>query len=469
MELNYFDVVVVGSGPAGQRAAVQAAKAGAKTAIIDRRPKVGGVCLHAGTIPSKTLREAVLYLRGIRQRHFYGEMYRPQENVTLEELYLRVDRVLTDETQVMESQLRRNGVTLFNGQASFENNRVLAIVGQDQGLVGRLYGDKIIIATGTVPRRPGGIPFDQEVVFDSNFIFSSRNQRTTLPKSLAVLGAGVIGTEYATMFATLGCKVWLIDRRASLCRFLDDELHQHLVQAIAATGVELILGAGFGPVIREPDGMGQVVISGRPSVRAEAVLHAMGRCPTTEPLCLENTEIKTDAQGLIPVNERLQTAEPHIYAAGDVIGFPALASTSSEQGRMAARHALGLAVESQPELFPFAIYAIPELSYVGRTERQLAEARIATVSGIALYQEIAKAAMIGDPTGFLKLLVERETRKLLGVHIIGDLASELVHIGLMTMRLGGTIDALVDSVFNYPTLAEAYKVAALNAVNRLAQ
>ncbi len=467
-ETKSYHFAVIGSGPAGQRAAVQAAKTGARTVLIDRRSKIGGVCLNAGTIPSKTLREAVMYLRDVRVRHFYGVNNIERANITLEDLNVRINKVLAQEYEVMESQLKRNGVELVYGQAAFENSNTLLVSTLTAGVITRIKADKILIATGTIPRRPEGIPFDQEVIFDSNFIFSSKNKRRLLPKSLIVIGAGVIGTEYASIFTALGCEVTLIDRRKDLLRFVDGETGGVLKHSLEDSGLQLVMGGGFGPITRTATGRARVDTAKKGAIEAEAVLFAMGRTSCVEPLFLENTRVSLGKHSVIEVNERFQTQDPSIYAAGDVIGFPALASTSAEQGRMAARHALGLPVQSIPSLFPIAVYTIPEISMVGKTEEELKEGQYPFVVGIARYEEIAKAAIIGDKTGMLKIIFHPETRKLLGLHIIGDLASEIVHIGQMAMALEGTIDFFINNVFNYPTLAEAYKVAALNGHNKLA-
>jgi len=413
------------------------------------------------------LREAVIYLAGLRQRQYYGKSYKTQDTITLDDLLLRVKKVLSRETQVMESQLQRNGVDVINGQAAFEDPHTLVVsTGQDEPDQ-KIKADKFLVAVGTIPRRPDDIPFDQEVIFDSNFIFSSKNKRNNLPKSLIVIGSGVIGTEYACMFAALGCDVWLLDRRKEMFRFLDQDIYDQLLLAISNAGVQLVLQEEIGAIHRSPCGEAVVEIEGQNPLKADAVLFAMGRTPCTFTLNLENIQITTNKNGVIEVDEQFRTSQEHIFAAGDVIGFPALASTSAEQGRMAARYALDLKVNSKPELFPFAIYTIPEISMVGKTEQELVKEDIPYVQGLAFYRELPKGAIIGDVDGALKMLIHSQTRKILGVHMIGDLASELLHIGAIAMNLDATIDIFVDNVFNYPTLAEAYKVAALNGMNNL--
>ena len=467
MSNRSYDFVVIGGGPAGHHGAIQAAKCGAKTVLIDRRPRVGGTCLHSGTIPSKTLREAVIYFSGLRQKQYYGKSFKTLETITLDDLLLRVEKVLSRETGVMESQLERNGVEVIHGQAAFEDAHTLVVSSGGEGPVETIKAEKILVAVGTVPRRPDEIPFDQEVIFDSNFIFSSKNKRKKLPKSLIVIGSGVIGTEYACMFAALGCEVWLLDRRKEMFRFLDHDIYDQLLLAISKAGVQLVLQGEIGAIHRSPDGEAVVELEGGAALKADVILFAMGRTPCTFTLKLENVEIATNQYGVIEVDKKFRTSQEHIYAAGDVIGFPALASTSAEQGRMAARYALGLKVHSKPELFPFAIYTIPEISMVGKTEQELIKEGTPYVQGLAFYRELPKGAIIGDVEGALKILIHSQTRKILGVHMIGDLASELLHIGSIAMNLDATIDIFVDSVFNYPTLAEAYKIAALNGMNKL--
>jgi NAD(P) transhydrogenase len=461
-----FDLVIIGSGPAGQRAAVQATKAGASVALIERREMVGGVAVHAGTIPSKTLREAVMHLRGIRQRKFYGADYAVKYEITLEDLNVQVESVLAQEMGVMAAQLRRNGVRMIYGMGRFIDANTIDVESHD-GSGTRVSAEKVIIATGTVPRRPDDIPFDQEVFFDSNFLFSHRNRRADLPRSLIVIGAGVIGGEYASIFATLGTRVRLIDRNKRLYLFSDKDLAKMLADQMEASGVEFWLGKNYAKIERTEENRARVVLEDGVQLESDAVLFAMGRSAFVHPLDLDAIGVRLTDRGLIEVDKNFITSVPNIYAVGDVIGFPALASTSGEQGRMAAAHALGLKIESEPRLFPLAIYTIPEISMVGKTEQALQSEGVPYEQGVAFYKEIAKATMIGDDVGALKMLFHRETRKLLGVHIIGDGASELIHIGQAAMAFGGTIDYFANTVFNYPTLAEAYKVAAFNGINNL--
>lgn len=463
-----YDFVVIGSGPAGQRAAIQAAKSGARVCVIDRRNQPGGVCLHAGTIPSKTLREAVMHLGGLRQRWFYGDDYRVTEKITLLDLNRQVQGVLEQQSSVLRDQFARNQVAWRFGQAQFVDAHTLRVSTLADGEVERIRADKILIATGTVPRRPEEVPFDQEVVFDSNFVFSSRNQRTSLPRSLIVVGAGVIGTEYASIFASMGFEVWLVDRRSELLRFVDEDIQAQLVRALRDSGVRLRLGADIGPIERV-GGSARVHLGDDTVLEAEALLFAMGRSACTEPLGIQAVGIETEGYGTIKVNSAFQTSRPHVYAAGDVIGFPALASTSAEQGRRAACHALGLAVPAHADDFPLAIYTIPEVSMVGRTEAELKQQGVPYLVGRAPYSEIPKANMVGDCAGMLKLLIAPDDHRLLGVHMVGELSCELIHTGQMVMATGQDARIFLHHVFNHPTLSEAYRIATFDALNRADQ
>ncbi len=467
METQQFDFVVIGSGPAGHSAAIEAAKAGARTCIVDRRARRGGVCLHAGTIPSKTLREAVMHLCGARFKHF-RESEGTREPITLEGLHRRINKVLVQQMDVMDDQLRRNRVEIISGQAEFEDAHHMLISTLEEGVVGRIRGEKILLATGTVPRRPPEIEFDQEVIFDSNFIFSTKSRVTQLPKSPIVAGAGIIGTEYACMFAAMGCQVWLVDQRKELFRFVDEDICEELAASMKRMGVEIILGCQIQKVYRSPEGKAVMELdSGR--LEGGALLHAMGRSPCVGPLHVENAGVKVRPGMTLEVDANLRTHQEHIYAAGDVIGFPSLASTSYAQGRMAARHAMGLPVSEVPSLFPFAVYSIPEIAMVGKMEKELRDEGIPYALGIANYRENPKAVMFGSDDGMLKILFCPTTLKIHGVHIIGDLAAEIVHIGLMVIRLEGDLQTLLDTVFNFPTLADLYKAAARNGLKQLKQ
>lgn len=461
-----YDLFVLGSGPAGQRAAIQAAKIGKRVAVAEHRAVVGGVCINTGTIPSKTLREAVLYLSGYRQRSIYGASYTVKEKITMSDLLFRADQVIKNEIDVTRHQLQRNGVSVVQGQAAFVDPHSLHVTALDGSGEQTVTAEKIVIAVGTETTRDAHIPFDGQCVFTSDDILGLK----ALPRTLAVIGAGVIGLEYATIFATLGVRVTLIDKRSRLLNFIDSEITDALVYHMRDHRAVMRLSEGVKSLDKVECENGQRVCieldSGK-KVTAEKALYSIGRSGATGQLALQHAGIDTLDRGLLEVNENFQTKVPHIYAAGDVIGFPSLASTSMEQGRLAACHAFGLACESVPELFPYGIYTIPEISTVGKSEEELTRDGVPYEVGRANYKEIARGQIIGDTTGLLKLMFHCETRKLLGVSILGEGASELIHIGQAVLAMGGTIDYFVDTVFNYPTLAECYKTAAFDGVNRL--
>jgi NAD(P) transhydrogenase len=458
-----FDLVVIGSGPAGQRAAIQAAKLGKHVAVVERRAVVGGVCINTGTIPSKTLREAVLYLSGYRLHEMYGASYSVKEQITMDDLLFRSDYVMRHEIDVIRHQLVRNRVELLSAEACFEDPHTLRldyVDGRGQRLV---TAANIIIATGTRPTSDQRVPIDHQHIFLSDDILKLEQ----LPRSLTVVGAGVIGLEYASMFAALGVRVTLVDKRDRLLPFVDHELIDTLVYHLRQNRVTLRLGEEVREL--ELTGVGRVHIhlaSGKHIV-TESALYSIGRTGATVALNPSAAGITPDKRGYLAVNACYQTEVPHIYAVGDVIGFPSLASTSMEQGRLAACHAFGVEVNSVPELFPYGIYAIPEISMVGRTEEDLTQQGIPYEVGKANYREIARGQILGDITGLLKLIFHLETHELLGVHIIGEGASELVHIGQAVMAFNGKVEYFINTVFNYPTLAECYKTAAFDGINRL--
>jgi NAD(P) transhydrogenase len=463
-----YDVAVIGSGPAGTRAAVQCAKKGKKVIVIDRREyKPGGVSLHTGTIPSKTLREAVLYLKGMRRRKVYGQSRRFNENITLEDLLERVEVILSHELKIIKSQLNKNGIDVMYGQASFADPHTLEVDNRWGEIQGVITADIIFICTGTIPRHPADVPFDYKTILDSNFVFSQKSRVEKLPESLIVYGAGVIGSEYASMFAALGSKVWLMDNHKSLFPFVDRKIVAVLREHMERLGMNILLGQDYKEISVTADGKGRIETQDGTIVEADAVLFSKGRLPCVDPLKPDYAGVELTDRKLVKVDETYRTSVKHIFACGDVIGFPALASTSAEQGRLAARFALDEDAESRPELLPLAIYTIPEISLIGKTEQELTEQKIPYEKGLAYYYEISKAAIAGDDTGLIKILFHPETRKLLGIHIIGDQAAELLHIGQMVMAFDGQIDSFIKNVFNYPTWAEGYKIAALNGVNRL--
>lgn len=456
-----YDLIVIGTGPSGQKAAVQGAKAGKRVAIVDKKDFMGGVCVNTGTIPSKTLREAVLYLSGFRERNIYGSSYRVKHDITMEDLQIRCDHVMNHETDVIQHQLLRNRIKLINGIASFVDPHTMAV--ETINGVQRYSAKHIVIAVGTSPTIHTNIPFTDDIIFTSDGLLKMKH----IPKTMAVIGGGVIGIEYASIFAALGVHVTVIDMRPTLLSFVDDEITGALVYHLRQQRVTFRLGEKVTKV--DVNGEGKVVTmleSGKRVVTQKA-LYSIGRTGATSRLNLEAAGLKADNRGRLKVDENYQTAVPHIYAVGDVIGFPSLASTSMEQGRLASAHAFGISTQSIPELFPYGIYAIPEISMVGKTEEELTNAGIPYEVGKSHYREISRGQIIGDQIGMLKLIFGLEDRKLLGIHIIGEGASELVHIGQAILAFGGTVDYLVNTVFNYPTLAEAYKVAALDGINRL--
>jgi NAD(P) transhydrogenase len=461
-----YDLIVIGSGPGGQRAAIQAAKLGKRVAIVEKKAVLGGACINTGTIPSKTLREAVMHLSGWRERSFYGSSYAVKQNITMQDLLFRTNVVIKHEQDISRHQVMRNNIDLIEGWASFAGPNKIHVEALDHHGSQELTAEKIIIAVGTTATKSDKIPFDHDTIFTSDEILDLPR----LPKSLAVVGAGVIGTEYTTIFAALGVRITLIDKRPMLLDFIDNEIADSLAYLMRENRVTLRLGEEVASVEVIDDENGKRVkihLASGKQINAERVLYSIGRTGSTHKLGLENAGITPDERGRIPVNAHYQTTQPHIYAVGDVIGFPSLASTSMDQGRVAACHAFGVEARSARTLLPYGIYTIPEISMVGRSEEELTKANIPYEVGKAQYREIARGQIIGDSTGLLKLIFHQETRQLLGVHIIGEGASELVHIGQAVLSYEGKIDYFVDTVFNYPTLAECYKIAALDGLNRL--
>src|SRR6266550_4770635 len=459
--MSHYDMLVIGSGPAGQKAAIQAAKIGKKVGIIERREVVGGICINTGTIPSKSLREAVLFLSGFRQRNLYGAGFRVKADITLEDLSFRCQHVMKAEQEIIQNQLVRNQVDFINGTASFIDPHRLSI--QYGTTMTQHTADNVVVAVGTEPAHPPDVPFDGETVIDSDSLLTLKR----LPKSLTIVGGGVIGCEYACILATLGIPVVLVERRPRLLEFVDSEIIESLQYQMRNIGVTLRLNEEVVGVSIGADKSVVLHLKSGKQIRAPLLVYSAGRVGATKNLGLEQVGIEPDERGRLKVNENFQTAVPHIYAAGDVVGFPALASTSMQQGRHAACHAFGLACETSSHLLPYGIYTIPEISMVGRNEEDLAKEGIPFAVGIAHYREIARGQLIGDDTGTVKLLFHRLTHALLGVHAIGEGATELIHIGQAVMAYRGKIDYFIDTVFNYPTLAECYKVAALDGINRL--
>jgi NAD(P) transhydrogenase len=458
-----FDLLVIGSGPAGQKAAIQGAKLNRRVAVIERAPVLGGVSANTGTIPSKTLRAAIVDLTGLAQRAVYGDAYRVKAGVAISDLAWRMRHVIEHERTVVSDQLRRNRVTVVEGEARFVSSHELEVAGRDG--TARYRADKIVIAVGTRPARPPQVEFDDRTVIDSDGLGGLSH----IPSTLTVVGGGVIGLEYASMAAALGVRVSLIDQRQRLLEFVDAELIDALQYHLRGLGVSLLLGEAVAAVDRRPDGSVITTLESGKRVPSEVVLYAAGRQGATDRLDLATAGLEADPRGRIAVDDEYRTAQPHIYAVGDVIGFPALAATSMEQGRLAACSALGAPAAAMSDLLPYGIYTIPEISYVGRTERQLTEAAVPYVVGIARYRELIRGEIAGDNTGLLKLLVNAETLAVEGTHVFGTGATELVHIGQAVMAGGLGLHYLVDAVFNYPTFADAYKIAALDAMNKLGQ
>lgn len=458
-----YDFIVLGSGPSGKRAAIQAAKLGKSVLVVEGRKRVGGVSVHTGTIPSKTLRETALNLSGWRERGFYGRSYRVKKEIGSADLGMRLAKTLEHEVDVLEHQFLRNGVHTMAGFGRFLDPHRLAVTSPD-GSELVVEGDRILIAVGTVPFHPDNVDFTQVEIMDSDEVVDIPR----LPRSLTVVGAGVIGIEYATIFSALDVAVTIIEPRNTFLDFIDREIIEEFIQQLRDRGVTFRLGSPVVSVTREGEGRVLTVMEGGRQVRTEMLLYCAGRMGATQGLGLENCGLATDARGRIAINaETFQTQVPHIYAAGDVIGFPSLASTSMEQGRIAACHAFDLTPPPAPQYFPYGVYAVPEISTVGMSEQEVRDRGINYECGIARMRETSRGHIMGIEQGMLKMIFSHKTRRLLGVHIIGEGATELIHIGQAVLNLKGTIDYFIENTFNYPTLAEAYKIAALDAWNRM--
>jgi NAD(P) transhydrogenase len=457
-----FDLLVIGSGPGGQKAAIAAAKIGKSVCVIERRHMVGGVCVNTGTIPSKTLREAVLYLSGASMRELYGASYRVKQDITVQDLLARTAQVIGREIEVVRAQLFRNHVELVAGSARFSDEHTVTVEGVDRGERSIISADKIVIATGTKPARPAQVDFDGRNVLDSDGILELER----VPDSMVVVGAGVIGIEYASMFAALGTRVTVVEKRPAMLEFCDPEIVESLKFHLRDHSVSFRFGEEVASVANSGAGTVTTLVSGK-RIAADTVMYSAGRQGVTDDLNLDAAGLEADFRGRLSVDEHYRTKVEHIYAVGDVIGFPALAATSMDQGRLAACHAFSEPANELRGLQPIGIYSIPEISYVGRTEEELTAEAVPYEVGVSRYRELARGQIVGDPYGMLKLLVHAEDRSVLGVHVFGTAATDLVHIGQAVMGCGGTVDYLVDTVFNYPTLSEAYKVAALDVANKL--
>ncbi|WP_226359400.1 Si-specific NAD(P)(+) transhydrogenase [Pseudonocardia sp. ICBG601] len=460
--MHDYDLLVIGSGPGGQKAAIAAAKLGKKVAVAERRSMMGGVCVNTGTIPSKTLREAVLYLTGFAQREMYGASYRVKSEITIADLLARCQHVVGQEVEVVRNQLLRNHVDILTGTARFTDDHTVVVEGEHRGDHSTVTAANIVIATGTRPARPSTVQFDDDHVIDSDGVLALKR----VPGSLVVVGAGVIGIEYASMFAALGTKVTVVEKRPQMLDFCDPEVVESLKFHLRDQGVTFRFGEEVASVEVAPNGTVTSLASGK-RIAADMVMYSAGRQGVTDALDLDKAGIEADKRGRITVDKQYRTSVPHVFAVGDVIGFPALAATSMDQGRIAACHAFGEPVRDLQELQPIGIYTIPEISYCGRTEAELTSAAVPYEVGVSRYKELARGAIVGDSYGMLKLLVSTEDGKLLGTHVFGSGATDLVHIGQAIMGCGGTVDYLVDTVLNYPTLSEAYKVAALDVTNKM--
>jgi NAD(P) transhydrogenase len=457
-----YDLIVIGSGPAGRRAAVQAAKLKKSVLVVEKGRRVGGVCVHTGTIPSKTLRETVLNLSGWRERGFYGRAHRNKENITAEDLRQRLHMTLNHEVEVLEHQFARNSVTWLSGEARFIEPHTLEVA-TDGGEIRHVRGERILIAVGTSPHRPAHIPFDGEYIVDADEILDLKR----IPRSLAVIGASVIGIEYATIFSALDVKVTVVEPNDGMLGFIDRELIDEFVHDLRDRGVSLRFQSKMKTVERAGAGC-LVRLEDQRQIAAEMVLFAAGRKGATDTLNLAAANLAADERGRISVAKAtFRTTAPHIYAVGDVIGFPSLASTSMEQGCIAACHAFDEPAHALSEFFPYGIYSVPEMSTVGMTEEQVRERGVPYETGIARFRETSRGHIMGLNSGFMKMIFALETKRLLGVHIVGEGATELIHIGQAVLNLGGGLDYFVENTFNYPTLAEAYKIAALDAFNRM--
>ena len=456
-----YELVVIGSGPGGQRAAIQAVKAGKRVALVEKQSAVGGVCINTGTIPSKTMREAVLHLSGFYDQSFYGANYHAKDHITMADLNFRVQRVIENEVSVIGDPLKRNGVDLIHGVGRFTDPHHVRV--ENSNGFSELEGEYIILATGTKPAANSKVPINGRNIINSDQILSMPQ----VPRTLIVVGGGVIGVEYACMFATLGVRVIIVEKRPRLLEFADTEMVEALSYHMRDRRATMRLNEEVESVEELPDGKVAANLVSKKRIIADALLYAVGRGGNVEPLNLQAAGLTADDRGRIKVDADFRTSQPHIFAVGDVIGFPSLASVSMEQGRIAAGRAFGLDVKSDPAGYPYGIYTIPQISFIGKTEEQLTDSDVPYEVGVAYYREIARGQITGHTDGRLKLLFHRETLELLGVHIFGEDAAELLHIGQAVMLLKGKVTYFKDTVFNYPTLAECYKTAAFNGLNRL--
>ncbi len=459
--MHPYDLIVIGSGPGGQRAAIQGVKAGKRVAIVEKQAAIGGVCTNSGTIPSKTMREAVLHLSGFYSKNFFGANRAANENITMADLNFRVQRVVENEVGVIQDQLKRNGVDVIRGFAKFIGPHHLRV--ENGNSSAEFEAQFIVIATGTKPAVNPKVPINGRTIIDSDQILSMPQ----VPRTLIVVGGGVIGVEYACMFATLGVRVIIVEKRPRLLEFADTEMVEALSYQMRDHRATMRLSEEVESVEELPDGKVAANLVSKKRINGDALLYAVGRHGNVDRLDLPAAGIESDDRGRIKVDADFRTTQPHIFAVGDVIGFPSLASVSMEQGRIAAARAFGLHVQTDPESYPYGIYTIPQISFIGKTEEQLTDADVPYEVGVAYYREIARGQISGHTDGRLKILFHRETLELLGIHIFGENAAELLHIGQAVFKLKGKITYFINTVFNYPTLAECYKTAAFNGLNRL--
>ncbi len=460
--MREFDLIVIGSGPAGQKAAIQGAKLRKRVAIVEKELVLGGAGVNTGTLPSKTLNDTIYHIHGYTLRSFLNATCTLKKNITFKDLMARKNQVASIDNNVLKHQLERNNVTIIHGTAALTGPHTVQVAMRN-GKNETLFASFVVIATGSRPRRPNNVPFNNQTICDSDAILCT----DVAPESILVVGGGVIGMEYASMFSVFGLEVILLERRKDIFRFVDQEVTGKLIEHLKLNGVQFILEQDIAQAVVKKTGKVATTIQGGETIVTDMLLYTMGRTAQTHALGLPLAGVEIDTAGQITVDEYYRTNVAHIYAVGDVIGFPALASTSMEQGRRAVCHAFGVALPEMPKIWPYGIYTIPEISLVGKTEEELKKESVPYEIGRAFYKEIARGQITGDSMGFMKLLFHRDSRKLLGVHIIGDSATELIHVGQSVMTYGGTLDYFTNNVFNYPTLAECYRTAALDGVNRL--
>ncbi len=456
MSKVHFDLIVIGSGPAGQKAAFQASKLGKKVAVIEKYPNPGGASLNSGTIPSKSLREAILDLSEFYQKSYYASEEKVHD-ISINQLNYRLSYVLERQREHLKKQFFKNKIELITATASFIDEHTLQVGDQ------QVHGDFILIATGSKPRNPTHVPFDKSIILDSTRLLEIDH----VPKTMLVLGGGIIGSEYASFFAALGTEVTVIDRKGQMLPYLDREIGKHLQEGLARLGLKFVGPKEFTKIIKHDEGDAQITFKDGTSLRGEMLLYALGRSANVDQLKIDKAGLTLDQKGYIPVNALFQTVKPHIYAAGDVIGGPSLSATSFEQGRLAARHAFGAPTHHFPDFYPIGIYTIPEISSIGYSEEELQKLEFSYEVGRAYYYEIARNQIAGNDTGMFKILFHKDTLEILGIHIIGRGATEVIHIGQVAMTFKAHIDYFIDQVFNYPTYAEGYRIAALNGLNKV--